>query len=68
MADIIDIEILEDGSLRISTDAISAGNHRQADDLLKALSQLMGGKTTIKQKSGHRHTHTHSHNHTTHKH
>lgn len=68
MADIITVDILDNGDLRITTDQISAGNHRNADDLLKTLEALAGGKTTIKKRHGHRHQHGHEHTHTHHKH
>lgn len=64
--DEIKVEILADGSLRLSTGAVSAGNHRQADDLMKALDQLMAGKVEIKSKKSHSHSHSHEHEH--HKH
>lgn len=61
MSDTINIEVLDDGTLRISTDKISAGNHRQADELLAALEQMLGAKAEIKHKHGHTHNHTHTH-------
>ena len=44
--DKIDIEVLPDGTLKVTTEGVSTANHRSADDLLKLLDQLMGGETT----------------------
>jgi hypothetical protein len=63
--DKINIEILEDGQLKITTDSISSVNHCSADELLKMISDLMGGTTT---KTKIRHGHTHAVNGTTIKH
>jgi hypothetical protein len=54
--DKINIEILEDGQLKITTEGISSVNHCSADELLKMLSDLMGG-TSIKTKTRQGHTH-----------
>jgi hypothetical protein len=54
--DKINIEILEDGQLKITTDSISAVNHCSADELLKMINDLMGGASTkIKTRQGHTH-------------
>lgn len=66
MADTINLEILEDGTVRISTDKISAGNHRQADEVLAAIDALLAGAVETKHKHGHTHNHTHTHNHVKH--
>jgi len=54
--DKINIEILEDGQLKITTEGISSVNHCSADELLKMISDLMGG-TSTKTKTRHGHTH-----------
>jgi hypothetical protein len=54
--DKINIEILEDGQLKITTDSISAVNHCSADELLKMISDLMGG-TSTKTKTRQSHIH-----------
>ena len=62
--DSINIEILDDGRVKILTDTISAANHRNADELLEAIEKLMAGGSTKakrKQKHGHHHTHDHIH-------
>ena len=41
--DDIKITIRDDGSLAVTTDQISAPNHRNADELLQLLQTLMGG-------------------------
>ena len=46
--DSIQVEILFDGSLKITTEGIGTANHRNADDLLRLVDQLMGGVTTSK--------------------
>ena len=51
MADILDVEILEDGRIKVTTDAVSVGNHRSADQLLKTLEQLMGGEVVVEGKT-----------------
>lgn len=58
--DNITIDILEDGTIKVVTEGISAGNHRNADEALKMLADLLGGPATTEkapQRHGHRHTH-----------
>lgn len=63
MADIINITVLEDGTLQIETDEISEPNHMSADKLLKGIEELMGGKVVIKKKpNSQNHAHMHKHN------
>jgi uncharacterized protein (DUF39 family) len=72
--DIINFEILEDGTITMKTSEISDGNHMSADKLLEDMIELAGGhviKTInvgeeVKVKAHHHH-HTHKHAHT-HKH
>lgn len=45
MPDQLNIEILDDGTVVVSSDQISAGNHRGAEELLKVLETLMGGES-----------------------
>ena len=42
--DTINVEILEDGTLSITTDKISEQNHMSADELIRDLEKVMGGK------------------------
>jgi hypothetical protein len=52
--------ILEDGRVRMETEAISAVNHTSADMFAKAVERLLGGET-ITQKRAHAHVHAHAH-------
>jgi hypothetical protein len=62
--DNIEIEILEDGTIKVITDPISGPNHANADEFLKAMGRLAGGETTReKRKDVHHHGHTHDHDH-----
>jgi hypothetical protein len=45
MADKIEIEILEDGTFKISTDKVSMANHTNAEGLLREISTVAGGET-----------------------
>jgi hypothetical protein len=44
--DSISVEILSDGTVKVTTDQVSTANHRNADDLLELVDRLMGGTTT----------------------
>jgi hypothetical protein len=44
--DAILIEILEDGTIKITTDPISGPNHMSAEALLRLIAQEAGGTTT----------------------
>ena len=44
MSDEIQISIEPDGTVVVTTDAISPGNHMSADALVKYLAQIMGGE------------------------
>ena len=62
MPDTMNIEILEDGTVSVTTDKISATNHVSADEFLAEVEKLAGGKrVTVKRKNKFAHTHTHSH-------
>ncbi len=39
------IEILEDGTIKTTTDAVSAANHDNAEQFLRAMAHLAGGET-----------------------
>ena len=60
--DNIQLEILQDGTLRFVTDKISSANHKSADDFLTFLARECGGQVD-KQKRHHGHTHAHEHEH-----
>ncbi len=42
--DIMDIEILEDGTLAIKTDSISEANHLSADEFIADVVEAVGGE------------------------
>ena len=50
MADTINFEILDDGTVSIETEGISGANHVSADELLKELEEVLGGTPKVKQK------------------
>ena len=57
MPDQIEIEILEDGTLKVVTPSIGAANHRNADELMSILAEYMGGDVQEeKLAKGHAHT------------
>jgi len=69
MADQIEFEILEDGTISIKTDSISGVNHLSAEQFLSEVEELLGGErktTKLKNKNVHVHRkqhtgHGHSH-------
>ena len=62
-SDKIEVEILDDGSLKITTDKISAANHGSAEILIRELITNAGGDAQRTRK-GHAHDHSHEHDHT----
>ena len=59
MADQMELEILEDGTISVKTNKISPVNHVSADQFIAELEELTGGtRTTQKRKV--RHTHERS--------
>jgi len=62
--DEIIFEILEDGTIKMSTNKISAANHLSAGQLLEQVQRLAGGPTTRESKrTGSLHTHIDHHHH-----
>ena len=62
--DIINIEILEDGTITVKTSEISNGNHMSADELMVEIDRLMGGKVNITPNEDAKHkAHAHAHQH-----
>jgi len=54
--------ILEDGTIKTSTDQVSAANHSTAEAFLRELTRLTGGAVTrIRKPQVHTHLHTHEH-------
>ena len=60
--DTLDIEILKDGTVKVTTPKISAANHKSADEFIAFLARECGGAVD-KQKNRHGHVHAHSHEH-----
>lgn len=52
MADKIEITILEDGTIRAETDAISPLNHATAEAFMRELATAAGGKQERKHRQG----------------
>lgn len=71
-ADALTIEILEDGTIRTTTDAVSGANHANAEQFLAYIATLAGGETTRARRGeaqAHHHHHDgHSHDHDDHHH
>ena len=44
MKDIMEIEIQEDGKIKVTTEEISDARHLDADELLEELEKLLGGE------------------------
>lgn len=60
--DKIEIEILPDGTLKMTTDKISAPNHGNFEALIRDIITMAGGTSTSKQRHGTvSHTHTNQH-------
>jgi len=71
--DTMEVEILDDGTVKITTDPISGPNHMSAEEFLRYCSKMTGGETTRTKRLDvkrslhealHEHTkdgHTHSH-------
>jgi hypothetical protein len=62
--DALTIEVLADGTIRTSSDAVSGANHATAEAFLRELGRLTGGEASrIRRKEGHTHAHGHAHDH-----
>jgi hypothetical protein len=61
-SDLLDVEILEDGTIKVSTGRVSAANHMNAEAFLREIGRLCGGKVERKQTEGFLgHSHSHGH-------
>ena len=58
MATFMDVEILEDGTVSVTTGDVEGTKHVSADELLMELGEALGGNVNIKKREGHKH-HTH---------
>jgi hypothetical protein len=56
--DEIIIEVLDDGSIKVTTDKVGPANHMSADKLLSFIDELAGGAVQRQKRQG---THTHAH-------
>ena len=54
--DVIEVEVLPDGSVKFLTDKISPANHRNAEEFMAAIARMLGGKT---ERTRRRHGHVH---------
>ena len=59
--DTLTIEILEDGTIRTTSDAVSMANHANAEQFLKHMATLAGGETKRVKRGDAHHHHGHSH-------
>lgn len=60
--DTLDLEVLSDGTIKVTTPHISAANHRSADEFMTFLARECGGEVTkTRRKQGHTHAHDHEH-------
>jgi len=68
MKDTFSVTVLDDGMLSINTEEFTPQLHKEADEFVKCLGELMGGEVTVKEKRSHakHHHHTHDHIHHTH--
>jgi hypothetical protein len=59
--DTLIIEILEDGTIKTTSDTVSAANHESAEQFLRSVARLAGGETTREARKHVKHGHTHAH-------
>ena len=62
--DALKIEILDDGTIKTTSDEVSAANHDSAEQFLRAMARLAGGETTREARKDRKHGHAHHHHHT----
>jgi hypothetical protein len=68
-SDKMKIEILANGTIKTTTDAVSAANHSNAEAFLRDVAKLAGGETTRERRKDvnpahHHHSHDEGHSHT----
>jgi len=62
--DDIQIEITEDGTIKVTTDPVSGANHANAEQFLRDMAAKAGGQTSRRRKGhGHAHEETGTHVH-----
>ena len=59
--DRLTIEILEDGTIKTTSDEVSAPNHDNAEQFLRAMARLAGGETTRTARQDAPRDHHHGH-------
>lgn len=58
--DVVNIEILKDGTIKSTTDPISPGNHQSATEFFRLMRELSGGIPDVQKRSvTHQHVHVH---------
>ena len=55
------IEILEDGTIKTTTDDVGPANHDNAEQFLRAVARLAGGETTRRRRTDAKPRQAHSH-------
>ena len=66
--DSLGIEVLEDGTIKTTTDAVSGANHSNAEQFLAFIATLTGGETSRTKRGDVAHHHHHDHSHGEHDH
>jgi hypothetical protein len=67
--DKLEVEILDDGTLKITSGKVSMQNHMNAEAFLRDMGRMCGGKVERKQRKGvTAHSHSHDHGNTFHTH
>ncbi len=62
--DTLTIEILEDGTIKTTSDVVSVANHENAEQFLSSMARLAGGETTREARKDVKHAyHSHAHLH-----
>jgi hypothetical protein len=57
------LTVLEDGTLKIETGNLAGDHHASADEFIRELHKLLGGKRETKSTKEHHHHHQHQHEH-----
>lgn len=66
--DVINGNVLGDGTIKTVTDEVSPENHQNAEAFMKYLAQLTGGPVHIESRGTHGHVHHHTDTGITHSH
>jgi hypothetical protein len=60
-SDEITITILDDGTIKVETDSVSAPVHANAEAFLREMSRLAGGEVKVEKKQARGHVHAAQH-------